>query len=165
VEVQVFFFWLYLDFSAYSDIAVGIGRLIGVTTPENFNRPYFARNVIDFWERWHISLSEFIRRNLFIPIQMSMVRRRRWSPLVCANVAVGISFISCGLWHGIGTNFLLWGIVHCVGLMTVNVYRHFLTKLLGAKRIKAYMADNRIRAAATFATYQFVAASLLTLFL
>jgi D-alanyl-lipoteichoic acid acyltransferase DltB (MBOAT superfamily) len=56
LEIQLAYIWLYLDFSAYSDIAVGIGRVIGVATPENFNRPYIARNVVDFWERWHISL-------------------------------------------------------------------------------------------------------------
>ena len=70
LEVQLNYLWLFLDFSAYSDIAVGIGGLLGVATPENFNRPYLARNSIDFWERWHISLSQFIRRNLFIPIQV-----------------------------------------------------------------------------------------------
>ncbi len=164
VELQVFFLWLYLDFSAYSDIAVGVGRLIGVTTPENFNRPYLARNLVDFWERWHISLSLFVRRNLFIPIQMHLLRARSRRPLLSANVAVGVSFICCGLWHGIGVNFLIWGIVHCVGLMTVNVYRHVLTRMLGAKGVKTYMADRRIRALATVATYQFVAASLLALF-
>jgi D-alanyl-lipoteichoic acid acyltransferase DltB (MBOAT superfamily) len=79
-------------------------------------------------------------------------------------VAVGVSFICCGLWHGIGVNFLIWGIVHCVGLMTVNVYRHVLTRMLGAKGVKTYMADRRIRALSTVATYQFVAASLLALF-
>ena len=73
-EMQLIYVWLYLDFSAYSDIAVGIGGLMGVATPENFNRPYLARNVIDFWERWHISLSRFIRRNVFIPIQLSLMR-------------------------------------------------------------------------------------------
>ena len=57
LEAQLTYIWLYLDFSAYSDMAVGVGRLLGVATPENFNRPYLARNVIDFWERWHISLS------------------------------------------------------------------------------------------------------------
>src|SRR5262249_12038953 len=71
IELQVFYVWLYLDFSAYSDIAVGVGTLIGVATPENFNHPLIARNTIDFWDRWHMSLSQFIRRNLFIPVQMS----------------------------------------------------------------------------------------------
>jgi D-alanyl-lipoteichoic acid acyltransferase DltB (MBOAT superfamily) len=66
LEVQLNFIWLYLDFSAYGDVAVGLGTLMGVDTPENFRRPYLARNVIEFWERWHISLSLLIRRHLFI---------------------------------------------------------------------------------------------------
>jgi len=165
IELQVFSFWLYLDFSAYNDIVVGIGRLIGVVTPENFNRPFLARNVIDFWERWHISLSQWVRRNLFIPIQLNLVRQQRFSPLMCANVAVGVSFVFCGIWHGIGTNFLLWGLFHSAGLMCVNSYRHYLTKWIGAKRVKSYMADSRIRALSTFVTYQFIAVSLLTLFI
>lgn len=165
IELQVFSFWLYLDFSAYNDIVVGIGRLLGVVTPENFNRPFLARNVIDFWDRWHISLSQWVRRNLFIPIQLNLVRQQRFSPLLCANVAVGVSFVFCGLWHGIGMNFLFWGLFHSAGLMCVNSYRHYLTKWIGAKRVKLYMADARIRVLATFVTYQFIAVSLLTLFI
>ena len=165
IELQVFSLWLYVDFSAYNDIVVGVGRLIGVATPENFDQPYLARNVIDFWERWHISLSQWVRRNLFIPIQMNLVRRRRWSPLMCANLAVGVSFMACGLWHGIGVNFLIWGLFHCAGLMCVNTYKHYLTKRLGSKQLKVYMADPRIRIASTFATYQFIAVSLLTLYI
>ncbi len=75
LEVQFNYLWIYLDFSGYSDIAVGVGRLIGVATPENFNRPYLARNVIDYWDRWHISLSQFVRRNVFIPLQVALMRR------------------------------------------------------------------------------------------
>ncbi len=70
-----FYLWLYLDFSAYSDITVGAGRLMGVATPENFNRPYVARNLVDFWDRWHISLSRFIYRNVFTPVQLFLLRR------------------------------------------------------------------------------------------
>ena len=61
LELQLNFLWLYLDFSAYSDVAIGLGSLLGIATPENFNRPLFARNLIEFWERWHITLSRFIR--------------------------------------------------------------------------------------------------------
>ena len=164
LELQVFFLWLYLDFSAYSDIAVGVGRLIGVATPENFNRPYVARNLVEFWERWHITLSDFIKRNIFIPIQMRLMRQRRWSPLLCANVAVSVSFVLCGLWHGIGVRFLVWGLVHCGGLMCVNTYRQMLSRHVGKKRLKAYMGDWRVRVVSTIATYEFVALSLLPLF-
>ena len=75
LELQLNFLWLYLDFSAYSDVAIGLGSLLGIATPENFNRPLFARNLIEFWERWHITLSRFIRKHLFIPIQLALMRR------------------------------------------------------------------------------------------
>jgi len=165
-EVQVFFVWLYLDFSAYSDIAVGVGTLIGVVTPENFNRPLGARNVIDFWERWHISLSLFIRRNLFNPLQLVLMRRsggRR--PLLAVALALMVSFVLCGLWHGLTLGFLIWGTAQALGLVTVRVYGQFLQKRLGKQGMKSYLASPWIRAAASVLTFEFQAVTLLTLFM
>jgi D-alanyl-lipoteichoic acid acyltransferase DltB (MBOAT superfamily) len=164
-EAQMFFIWLFLDFSAYSDIAVGIGQLIGVATPENFNQPYFARNMIIFWERWHISLSMWIRRNLFFPIQINLIR---WTggknPTTCAAVGFIISFLLCGMWHGIALNFVVWGVMHSSGLIIVNLYRQYLTKRLGSKGVKAYLANPYIRVAAIALTFEWVALSHLTFF-
>lgn len=165
VEVQFFFLWLYLDFSAYSDIAVGIGRLLGVATPENFNKPYLARNAIDFWDRWHISLSMFIRRNVFIPIQLQLTRRAEGRhPLLSASVAFTISFMLVGLWHGLTLNFLLWGTIHALGLIVANLWRHYLKQRLGARGVKEYLADWRVKMVARVVTYEFVAFSLVVLF-
>lgn len=166
LEIQVFFVWLYLDFSAYSDIAVGVGSLLGVATPENFNRPLFARNIIDFWDRWHMSLSLFIRRHLFIPLQMAFMRRTngQW-PLWCAVWAVSISFILCGLWHGLTVGFLIWGVAQAGGLVIARVYGHLLRQRLGAKGLKVYMANPWIRVAAVVVTFEFEACTLITLFM
>ncbi len=165
IEVQLFFLWLYLDFSAYSDIAVGIGRLLGVNTPENFNKPYLARNVIDFWERWHMTLSGFIRRNLFIPVQLFFARRSHGRhPLLPASVAFLVAFILCGLWHGLTINFLLWGLIHACGLIVANLYRNFLKQRLGTKGLKQYQANKLTLWLARLATYEFVAFSLVVLF-
>jgi alginate O-acetyltransferase complex protein AlgI len=166
LELQVLFIWIYLDFSAYSDIAVGIGTLMGVATPENFDRPLLARNLIDFWQRWHMSLSFFIRRNLFIPIQVFLMRRTdaRW-PLLCASAAVAVSFILCGLWHGLGFGFLAWGGMQAAGLVAVHVYDSWLRKRLGSKGLKAYRANPWIRRLAVCLTFEFEAVSVLTLFL
>lgn len=165
LEVQMFFIWLYLDFSAYSDIAVGLGKLMGVQTPENFNRPYLARNITVFWERWHISLSLWIRRNIFYPTQMQLVRNcdGRY-PMWCASIAFAASFLLCGLWHGIAWNFVVWGVMHASGLIAVNVYRKMLTKRLGAAGVKAYMANPMIKALAVAVTFEWVAISHLTFF-
>lgn len=160
-EVQIFYIWLYLDFSALSDIAIGVGILLGIATPENFNRPYVARNMIDFWERWHISLSQFIRRNIFIPIQVSLMRKTQGRrPLLCASCAFTIAFVLCGLWHQGTLRYLLWGALHASGLLVTNLYRAQLTKYLGPAGVKAYLANFWIRLAATALTFEFVAFSL-----
>ena len=166
LEVQVFFLWLYLDFSAYSDLAVGIGRLLGVATPENFDRPYLARNAIDFWNRWHISLAQFIRRNIFIPIQLHMARKTGGRhALLVASFSFTIAFILCGLWHGLTINFLLWGAIHALALVIANLWRAYLKKRLGTQGVKRYLADRRIKFLAQVVTYEYVAFSLVVLFI
>jgi alginate O-acetyltransferase complex protein AlgI len=165
IELQVFLVWLYIDFSAYSDIAFGIGRLIGVATPENFKNPLFARNLIDFWERWHISLSMFIRRNLFIPIQLFLMRNGGGSRrLLCAAVAIFVAFEVCGLWHGLSLAWLAWGALHSLGLMAVRTYSDALEKALGPQRMKIYRTSPKVRVASTLVTFEYLAVTFLPLF-
>lgn len=165
-ETQVFFVWLYLDFSAYSDIAVGIGTLLGVVTPENFDRPLLSRNMIQFWERWHISLSLFVRRQVFIPIQMALMRRTDAAfPLACAIAATAVSFLVTGLWHGLTMGFLLWGLLQGVGVIATRLYSQVLQKRLGGKGVRAYLANPWIHAAAVAITFEYQAAVLITLFI
>ncbi len=162
VEPLFYYLWVYLDFSAYSDITVGAGRLMGVATPENFNRPYVARNLIDFWDRWHMSLSRFIYRNLFIPVQLALVRRTGpQAALWCATAAFSISFLLCGLWHELNLRWLLWGAMHAAGLVIVNAYRAWLQKRLSREALTRYRAHRGIRAAAIILTQVFVATTLL----
>jgi alginate O-acetyltransferase complex protein AlgI len=161
IEVQFNYLWLYLDFSAYSDVAVGVGRLLGVATPENFNRPFLARNIVDFWERWHISLSLFIRRHLFIPTQLWLVRAtggRR--PVLAASVAFTVSFLLCGLWHNVSLPWLAWGASQAVGLVACNLYKRFLITTLGRKGERAYLANPWVRCVAVFVTFEYFAFSL-----
>ncbi|MBU0550595.1 hypothetical protein KKF91_05440 [Myxococcota bacterium] len=162
VEMNAFYLWLYFDFSAYSDIAVGVGRLCGVPTPENFNRPLSARNLTVFWERWHISLSEWVRAHLYIPTQLRLARathNRR--PVLISAVAFSVAFSLCGLWHDVSTRFLLWGALHALGLSVCNAYRHLLVKRYGRKGVReGYMKRRVTRLAATALTFEFVAASL-----
>lgn len=107
-----------MDFSGYSDIAIGFARLLGVRLPENFNWPYLARNLQEFWQRWHISLSLWIRDYIYIPLGGSRhgIPRRLLNGL--------IAFGLCGLWHGAAWNFIAWGIYHGVGLSVCATYRH-----------------------------------------
>lgn len=110
----VFFgFQIYCDFSGYTDIARGTGRLLGVNLMENFRRPYFARNMQDFWRRWHISLSTWFRDYLFIPLGGSRGGRVH----IALNVL--IVFVVSGLWHGAAWTFVVWGAMHGL-LLIVN---------------------------------------------
>ena len=97
---------IYFDFSGYTDMALGLGRLFGVRLPENFRHPYAATSVRDFWRRWHISLSSWFRDYLYIPLGGGRVAPWR---VQCNLVAV---FALCGLWHGATLNFLFWGLWH-----------------------------------------------------
>jgi len=106
---------IYFDFSAYSDMAIGLGMLFGFSFPENFNRPYSAISITDFWRRWHITLSRWFRDYLYIPLGGN----RRGIFRTCLNTA--LVCILCGLWHGANWTFLLWGIYHGVFLITERV--------------------------------------------
>ncbi|GII78939.1 alginate O-acetyltransferase [Sphaerisporangium rufum] len=97
---------IYFDFSGYSDMAVGLGRMLGFRLPENFDRPYSAYSVTDFWRRWHMSLSRWFRDYVYIPLGGN----RRGAARTYRNLV--IIFVLCGLWHGAGWTFLVWGCYH-----------------------------------------------------
>ncbi|HDS3787076.1 TPA: MBOAT family protein, partial [Enterobacter ludwigii] len=97
---------IYFDFSGYSDMAIGSALLLGISLPVNFNSPYKSLNIREFWERWHISLSTWLRDYVYIPLGGSRVVDTR----VYLNVL--ITFVVSGAWHGSGINFLLWGLLH-----------------------------------------------------
>ncbi len=97
---------IYFDFSAYSDMAIGLGMLFGFKFPENFNRPYSAISITDFWRRWHITLGRWFRDYLYIPLGGNQKSTGR----TCLNLTV--VFILCGLWHGANWTFVIWGIYH-----------------------------------------------------
>ncbi len=101
---------IYCDFSAYSDIAIGISLLLGFELPENFNAPYTARTIQDFWRRWHITLSSWLRDYLYIPLGGNRKGRGR------TYVNLIVTFLLAGLWHGAGWTFVFWGGMHGVGL-------------------------------------------------
>jgi D-alanyl-lipoteichoic acid acyltransferase DltB (MBOAT superfamily) len=161
IEIQMYYLWVYLDFSAYSDIAVGAGRLLGVHTPENFRHPLVARNMVEFWERWHISLSSFIRRNIFIPVQVGLMRRTSpCRPTAVYAIAISVTFILCGLWHGLSLRYVLWGASHSVALIVSASFGRWQMKRLGAEGVATYRANVAFRIAATALTFEFVALSL-----
>jgi alginate O-acetyltransferase complex protein AlgI len=106
---------LYLDFSGYSDIAIGLARMFGFRLPENFNHPYISRSITEFWRRWHISLSTWFRDYLFFPLGAN----RRGAARGYLNLL--IVFVLCGFWHGANWTFLLWGLWQGVFLVLERV--------------------------------------------
>lgn len=112
-DKSVLFFWLYavafmlhiyFDFSGYSDMAIGLGRVFGIDFTENFNYPYLSRSATEFWRRWHISLGSWFRDYVYIPLGGSRVSRGRWLRNLLAV------WLLTGLWHGAAWNFVLWGL-------------------------------------------------------
>ena len=112
-EKSVLFYWLYaiaamlqiyFDFSGYSDMAIGLGKMFGFTFLENFNYPYIATSITDFWRRWHISLSTWFRDYVYIPLGGNRVSRLKW----IRNILI-VWFLS-GLWDGAAWNFIIWGL-------------------------------------------------------
>jgi alginate O-acetyltransferase complex protein AlgI len=97
---------IYFDFSGYSDMAIGLGRMFGFHFLENFNYPYISRSIREFWRRWHISLSTWFRDYLYIPLGGN----RHGSNRTSLNLL--IVFLLCGLWHGASWNFILWGLMY-----------------------------------------------------
>jgi alginate O-acetyltransferase complex protein AlgI len=108
---------IYLDFSGYSDIAIGSSRLFGLKVMENFNWPYFQPNISKFWRNWHISLSDWIRDYLFFPLSR-LSENKLWLTFAVPLIAMGL----CGLWHGAAWHFVLWGLWHGMGLTVLQVW-------------------------------------------
>ena len=99
-------FQIYFDFSAYSDMAIGLGLMLGFVFPKNFDSPYHSASITEFWRRWHISLSTWLRDYLYIPLGGS----RKGNVRTYVNLA--IVMLLGGLWHGASWNFVIWGAIH-----------------------------------------------------
>jgi alginate O-acetyltransferase complex protein AlgI len=124
------------DFSGYSDMAIGFAMMFGIRLPQNFNWPYLAMSITDFWRRWHISLSEWIRDYVYIPIGGSRCGPAR--KVLNGLIAFGL----CGLWHGAAWNFLFWGVYHGIGLAISSNYRAILGRF--GKAISDWLSSNRV---------------------
>jgi alginate O-acetyltransferase complex protein AlgI len=118
-----FTFQIYFDFSGYSDMALGMSRFFGIALPVNFNSPYKATSIIDFWRRWHMTLSAFLKDYLYIPLGGN----RRGAPRRYANVILTMPL--GGLWHGANWTFLIWGGVHGIYLCINHLWRSAACRL------------------------------------
>ena len=125
-----FLLQIYFDFSGYSDMAIGLGRLFGFSFPENFNYPYISASITEFWRRWHISLGTWFRDYLYIPLGGNRTSRAKWY----RNLL--IVWAATGLWHGAAWNFLLWGLLFAVLLIAE---KQFLRPVLEKSRVFSHI--------------------------
>ena len=125
---------LYFDFSGYSDMAIGMAKIFGYDIQRNFNLPFIAKNISEFWDRWHISLSSWLNEYLFNPIAMSMNRKvaklpkekRKKIKMLPMYVALIITFLVSGLWHGAGYTFIVWGMCHGIWSVSHSLYSNLM---------------------------------------
>ncbi|MFO8129166.1 MAG: MBOAT family protein [Bacteroidales bacterium] len=118
-------FQIYFDFSGYSDMAIGIGRMIGFRFPENFNNPYISRSITEFWRRWHITLGRFMKNYLYIPLGGNRVSTAR------LFFNLWVVFLISGLWHGAAWNFVFWGAFHGLFLILDRLFLLRFYKRIG----------------------------------
>jgi D-alanyl-lipoteichoic acid acyltransferase DltB (MBOAT superfamily) len=131
-------FYLYCNFAGYTDIVIGAARLYRLTLPENFNYPFFATNFIDFWGRWHMTLSEWLKTYVYNPMTIAMMERLPSSATTWIGVAsFFVTFFLIGLWHGQTSVFAAYGVALGLGVSVNKLYQVELTKRLGRKRYRA----------------------------
>ena len=139
LDTARFLLYVYLEFSGYSLIALGIGRLIGVPTPVNFNYPYLATSLSEFWTRWHMSLGIFVRNSIYTPLQVFLMRnvgRKNRKLAYYVNLfALWVPFIFVALWHRLSLSFLLWGL--SVGLI-VAFEKYFRDRFLNNGNLETH---------------------------
>ncbi len=133
---------IYCDFSGYTDIAIGLGLIMGFRLPVNFNSPYKASDVADFWKRWHISLSRWLKDYLYIPLGGNRKGKIRTGSNLMITMLLG------GLWHGAALRFIIWGGLHGAGLVINKVWGYFFGSRFSSGRLG--------RALSVFITFQFV---------
>ncbi len=124
ISLIAYSFYLYFDFSGYSDLAIGVAMLLGFRVPENFAAPYLAQNLGDFWRRWHISLSSILREDIFLPLVRGISKYAPRVPRLAGSIAgYLVTFFICGLWHGNTVNFAIWGLWHGIGLSVHKLWQ------------------------------------------
>ena len=117
---------IYFDFSGYSDMAIGLGMVFGLKLPENFNYPYSAKSIAEFWRKWHMTLSGWFREVLFFPLERKRAAGSKWLNTYTNTLIV---FFLTGLWHGVTVNFLIWGLLHGLAICAENsVFGKWLKK-------------------------------------
>jgi D-alanyl-lipoteichoic acid acyltransferase DltB (MBOAT superfamily) len=161
IAVVFYYLYLYCNFAGACDVAIGTAGLIGIPVAENFANPFAARSVRDFWNRWHITLSVYMRDVVFAPLSKFLVRL--FGP-ANANHAIALTilvvFLLVGVWHGVGWNYAAFGAAHALGVAVNHYYSIGLKTWLGRDGFRAYNANPWIHGGAVVLTFCYVAATL-----
>lgn len=155
-----YYLYLFCNFSGFCDIAIGMAGLIGLRVEENFNNPFIARNMREFWNRWHITLGMYMRDVVFTPSSKWLTRRLGVRAANHATAgAIALVFVLIGVWHMPGWHYLAFGVMHAIGVVTVHYYTITLKQRLGRDRYRAYMASATVRRLGVVVTFTYVTAS------
>jgi len=148
--------YVYFNFAGYCDIVIGGASLAGLRVPENFNRPYLARNMIEFWTRWHMSLTFWIRDYIFTPCYLAIARRWPSRASAMSFLCYFLALFLAGVWHGASWNFVVFGVLNGVGVSAAKLWENIILARRGRKGLHAYLASRPIRLAAQVANVHFV---------
>lgn len=157
VLLYAYTFQIFFDFSGYTDIAIGIGGIMGIRLPENFNHPYLKPNITQFWNNWHMTLTQWFRAYFFNPLTRAMRSAAKPAPMWVVLLVTQLStFILIGLWHGITLNFIAWGLWHGAGLFLQNRWSEW-TRPLAARLVEKPRLNMASRVFSTLLTFHYVA--------
>jgi D-alanyl-lipoteichoic acid acyltransferase DltB (MBOAT superfamily) len=153
--------YVYLNFSGYCDAVIGAGRLLGFTLPENFDRPFLARNMLDFWNRWHITLSHWIRDYVFTPAYRHLVSVRPRYAKEAGYACLFMALLAAGVWHGASATFLIFGLIHGVGVSVNRMTEDAIVARYKRAGLRAYLGLRWVRVLAGVITMHYVGLSFL----
>lgn len=140
LSVLAYSFYIYFDFSGYSDIAIGSAYMLGIKSPENFNSPYISKDIAEFWKRWHISFSTILGEYIFKPVVVFLSRNYPQVPRLTVSVTGYLfTFIICGLWHGSTLNFVYWGLWHGFGLSVYKIWDKYKPVMLSVNSVIMFL--------------------------
>jgi D-alanyl-lipoteichoic acid acyltransferase DltB (MBOAT superfamily) len=161
IAVPAYTLYLYCNFSGFCDMVIGVSALLGIKVSENFDRPFAARNLQEFWTRWHITLSSWFRDMMFTPMLKTLVRifgpkSTNWA----TAITIVTVFLVLGVWHGRGWGFLMFGLLQGLGVATVNFYRLTLKRLQSREKFVAYHNSRALRLVGSALTFAYFSVSL-----
>ena len=154
--------YFYFDFSGYSDIAIGSAKIMGIELPENFNNPFFKKNIQQLWAGWHISFTSWLTDYIYWPLSKKLRTLLFFKnrPVFLSNFSIIVTFIVCGIWHGDTIYFVLWGLYHGLGLAALNTYKKYKRKVRN-KTLRSYYRSKYSEVIGIVATFNFFAVGIL----